>query len=298
MVTSTPRGKSGKFYELCSSADGIWSQHTITIEDAVAAGYPADAAELRAGLADELLWRQEYLCQWLDEASAWLSYDLIDAVEHDDAGDPAAFRGGAAYIGVDIGIRRDLWVAWVVELVGDVGWTREISVIAEGTFADRDRELDRLAERYTPIRISIDQTGMGEPVVEAAQRRYGASRVEGVLFTSSRKLELATTLKEWMQDRRLRIPAGDAALRADLHSVQRMAGPTGAPRLVSDGDTDGHSDRTWAAALACAAASGPAWSASYTPVHADDFDLDDAPPGSVAAARRRLEPARVRGGWL
>jgi len=57
-----------------------------------------------------------------------------------------------------------------------------------------------------------------------------------------------------MQDRKLAIPAGDAKLRADLHSIRSVTGPTGIRRLVADGDSDGHADRFWAGALAVSAA--------------------------------------------
>ena len=84
-VTSTPNGKGNKFYELATIDDSIWSRHTVTIHQAIADGLPRDAAELRRGLNDEDIWAQEYELQWLDEASAWLSYDLINGVEHDHA---------------------------------------------------------------------------------------------------------------------------------------------------------------------------------------------------------------------
>jgi phage FluMu gp28-like protein len=45
---------------------------------------------------------------------------------------------------------------------------------------------------------------MGEKVVEDAQRRYG-SRVEGVLFTGSSKLIMATAGKQRFEDRTVRI---------------------------------------------------------------------------------------------
>jgi len=59
-----------------------------------------------------------------------------------------------------------------------------------------------------------------------------------------------------MEDRRLRLPPDNADLRADLHSVQRMAGPTGAPRLVAEREGGSHADRFWALALAVSAAAG------------------------------------------
>jgi phage FluMu gp28-like protein len=81
--------------------------------------------------------------------------------------------------------------------------------------------------------------------------------VEGVLFSVTRKLDMATALKERMEDRRLRLPVGNSHLRQDLHSVQRIAGPTGAPRLIAERSDNGHADRFWAIALGTAAAHQP-----------------------------------------
>ncbi len=253
-VTSTPKGKSGKFYELMTADDDRWSRHVVTIHRAVADGYPADIDALREGLADDELWRQEYECEWLDEAVAWLTWELIDGVEHPDAGNPSLYSGGRCVIGNDIARRRDLWVAWVLELVGDVAWTREIRTLRGATFREQDETLDELVSRYRPARIGMDQTGMGEKPVEDAKRRYGDSVVEGVLFTPAARLDMATAMRERCEDRTIRIPAGDGALRADLHAIKKVVGLTGAPRLLADGDTDGHADRFWAGALACAAA--------------------------------------------
>jgi phage FluMu gp28-like protein len=58
-----------------------------------------------------------------------------------------------------------------------------------------DAAFDDVMERYRVVRACIDQTGMGEKVVEDAQTRHG-SRVEGVLFTGPNKLVMATAGKE------------------------------------------------------------------------------------------------------
>lgn len=261
-VVSTPNGKGNKFYELMTGEDSAWSRHRVDIYQAVADGLPRNIEELRAGLNDEDAWAQEFELQWLDEASAWLSYDLINAVEHDDAGDPAKAGGGAFYIGNDIGRKKDLWVAWVWERVGDVLWTREVRVLKRATFREQDRVLDELVGRYNPVRICMDQTGMGEKPVEDAQRRYGSMRVEGVMFTADAKLHMANLAKEAFEDRKVRIPLGDAAIRADLHSLKKVTTPAGNVRFDVDGG-DGHADRAWAAFLGIYAASTPGFSVDW-----------------------------------
>lgn len=285
-VTSTPNGKGNKFYELMAGDDGgrVWSRHVADIHRAVADGLPRDVGELRAGLGDDELWRQEYELEWLDEASAWLDFDLINGIEHPRAGDPAEAGGGVRVVGNDIGRRRDLWVAWVLELVGDVAWTREVAVLRGATFRAQDAALDELVDRWRPAAVWMDQTGMGEKPVEDAVRRYGASVVSGCIFSPARRLGLAAALRARAQDRTLRIPAGDRELRADLHSIKRMAGQTGTPRLVVDDEGGGsrsHADRFWALALACGALEGRRAEIGYTPVRGaappgeDDDDPDD-----------------------
>lgn len=255
-VVSTPNGKNNKFYDIMTGSNDGWSRHVVDIYQAVAEGLPRDIDELKAALADEDAWAQEYELQWLDEASAWLPYDLINAAEDDKAGDPNAYTGGPCYVGVDIGRRKDLYVVWVLELVGDVLWTRELVARRGATFAEQDALLDDVMARYRVLRVCMDQTGMGEKPVEDAQRRHGTSRVEGVLFTGANKLTLATAGKQAFEDRRIRIPLGDQVLRTDLHKLQKVSGPTGAPRFVADSDSSGHADRAWACFLAVNAA-GP-----------------------------------------
>lgn len=263
-ITSTPNGKGNKFYDIMTSDDDIWSKHTVDIYQAVKDGLPRDIDELRRALADDDAWMQEYELKWLDEASAWLPYDLINAAEHDKAGLPEHYNDGPCYVGVDIAARNDLFVIWVIEQVGDVLWTREIIARRRISFAEQDHLLDEVFRKYKVIRCQIDQTGMGEKPVEDAKRRHGSTRVQGVLFTAAAKLHLATVGKEAFEDRKLRIPLGDQPLRADLHKLQKVTGPTGVPRFVADSDSAGHADRTWAGFLAIDAAAAPAVDYDFT----------------------------------
>jgi phage FluMu gp28-like protein len=276
-VISTPNGKGNKFYELMTGRDDGWARHSTDIYQAVTDGLPRDIEELKRGAGDPDLWAQEFELQWLDEASAWLSYELIASVEHDLAGLPEHYGGGPCFVGVDIGARNDLYVVWVLEQVGDVLWTREIIARRRISFAEQDALLDDVFRRYRVLRACMDQTGMGEKPVEDAQRKHGSSRVEGVLFTSPNKLALATVGKAAFEDRRIRIPEGDGVLRADLHKLKRETGPTGTPRFVAESDSAGHADRTWACFLACSAASGTHAPIDYLPVPRAARPMDAGP---------------------
>lgn len=284
IVVSTPNGKGNKFYELMTdkSLDKVWMRQTTDIYEAVADGLPRNIEELKAGINDDDAWAQEYELKWLDEASAWLDYDLISSVEHDQAGNPKLYADGPCYIGNDIAARNDLWVAWVLEKVGDVLWTREINVQRRKAFAVQDQIMDELMRKYRVLRLCMDQTGMGEKPVEDAMRRYGTSRVEGILFTGPNKQVLATVGKQVFEDRKIRIPMGDTDLRADLHKLRKITTPTGNVRFEADSDSAGHADRAWACFLSLYAASSQAGPVEYETVSRRRFasSRDELPTGA------------------
>ena len=248
-ITSTPNGKQNMFYQLWSNRDPHWSRHLTTIHQAIDDGLQVDLDELKAGVPDQETWAQEYECKFIDEATAFLPYDLISTCEADKAGRPGLTGMGPCYVGMDIGRRKDFTVIWVLEKVGDVYWTREVSVMKRASFRAQDDELDRIVRDYHPVRVCMDQTGLGEKMVEDAQNRYGRSRVEGVLFSGPVKHDLALGLRRVFEDRQIRVPI-DRDLREDLHSIKKMVTAAGNVRYDAERTGDGHGDRFWAAALA------------------------------------------------
>jgi len=280
-VLSTYNGKGNRYFRMVDAAKkgGRWSVHTTTIEDAVRQGlvdkilgHPATEEERAAFLldcreaaGDEETYLQEYMCVPVDEATAWLLWDLITAAEHDDAGKPGLYAGGDVFVGWDVARRRDGSILWVRELVGDVLWTREIVQMKGLTFADQMAELRRIHRSYRVRRTCIDQSGMGEKIVEDAQAELGRTVVEGVLFTGPVKQDLATLVRQTYEDRRVRNP-GTRELRDSLHSVRRLTTSAGNVRFDAERSEVGHGDYFWADGLCLHAHhAGPGWSVDYTP---------------------------------
>ena len=255
IVASTPKGgRSRKFYQIMHDESGIWSKHTIDVYEAVRQGLPLDIDTERKAMGDPDGWAQEFELQWLDEASAWLPFELLATCEDNQAGDPTAYAGGICYLGNDIARRNDLWVAWVLERVGDVLWTREVSVLRRATFAEQDAEIDRLMNRYRVVKLTADQTGMGERSVEIYQGKYGRSKVEGILFTNQNKQGLALLGKAAFENRSVRVP-DSPEVRDDLYKLKRSVTAAGSIRFDAERDESGHADRAWALFLALNAAS-------------------------------------------
>ena len=253
-ITFTPKGKQNKAYEVWNNP--IFSKHRLDIYQAVKQGCPHNIEELKSGIDDPDLWAQEYELQFLDETTAFLTYDMINESQHDKAGLPDLFARGPAFVGMDIGRRKDLTIIYVIEQVGDVFWERERVELKGASFREQDEELDRVYKIYKPGRICMDQTGMGEKPVEDAKNRYGSYTVEGVLFTPTVKLELANGIRRHFEDRQIRI-ANDKKLRDDLHSVKKITTAAGNIRFDAEKSDLGHADRFWALALAIHAGSGP-----------------------------------------
>ena len=159
---------------------------------------------------------------------AWITFNLIRGAESAEAGQPDRRGAGPVWIGVDVARRRDLWVAAVIEESSGTLWLREIATLRDAPFSEQRAEVRRLAALYRPLRIVVDQTGMGEAVVEQLREDHGRMTVEGVLLTAPRRLD-----------------APSSGLRA--------------PRLVAErAGTDGHADRFWAMALAVLGANSTA----------------------------------------
>lgn len=207
---------------------------------------------------------EEYGCIPQSEKSAFLTYEMLAAVERENVlwgeiGDDTIPENitGLLYLGKDIGRRKDLTVKWLCEKIGGMLFTRMILVEENLEFALQRQSLYRILDHPMLRRCCIDETGIGMQLAEEAQKKYGEMRVEKVNFTNSVKEELAYDLRKEIEGRTMLIPA-DKDTRQDLHSIKKSVTSSGNIRFAQDAmgkkNTDGHADRFWAAALSVHAA--------------------------------------------
>ena len=281
-LVSTHRGSHSFFNQLIREARERGnpkriSLHRVSLQDALDQGFlfklqqalPADAEQqsmdeaayfdyVRKGAADEESFDQEYGCVPANDDEKFLEYGLITACEYPAGADwQRGLEGpfsGRLFAGVDIGRKKDLTVLWVVELLGDVFYTRHVACLERMRKSAQEAVLWPWFERCE--RVCIDATGLGIGWVDDAQDRFGTRRIEGVSFTGPVKESLAYPLRGAMEDRKVRIP-DDAKIRADLRKVQKVTTPAGNIRFVAESTPDGHADRFWALALALSAGAGP-----------------------------------------
>lgn len=262
-ICSTPKGQKNMFYRLRRNA--VFATSTVTIHDAIADGLKVDVETLKAGMADDVAFAQEFLCEFLDEATAFLTFEMIGACEDVkldkswSSDKAAALAGEDLFSGWDVGRHRDLSVFWVwgKPAGADVLYTRGVIEMPRTDFEMQHQTAAALLALPNMRRMAIDATGMGAAPAERIARQYGEHRVEQVTFVPLAKQEMATLLRLKCEDRTIRIPA-DPDIRNDWHSITRLVLPGGTIRYDADrghGGTPGHADRFWAAALGIRAAS-------------------------------------------
>ena len=252
-----------------------WSGHWCDIFLAVEEGLPLNPEEVRAG-CDEDTWLQEYCCQFISQASEWISPELYQQCVSSEAtvdypltrfaplgtlspgerGNHAVVGEGSFYGGWDIARNRDLSVIWVNELVGDVTWTRAVIEMKNTPTPDQIREARSLMPSLR--RLVIDKGGMGLVIFEALEREF-PGQVEGIQFTQQKKETMAVTAKRRMEEFKVRLPDVNS-IRQSFRSVKKSVNALGLTRFDAEHDARfGHADHWWAFCLAEAAAERPTY---------------------------------------
>ena len=291
-IISTHRGSHNFFNrEIVEDAKGKnkkrISLHTVTLQDALEQGFlwklqmklaepflsdgvlreddlDEDTYELlhcdestyfdiqRAEAPDEESFQQEYMCVPSDDATAFLSYEMIDSCCYNLGEDwelDLARINNPLYVGVDIGRDHDLTVIWVVEKVSDVYLTRKIVELKAMRFSEQEKIFYEILKLSNVRRCCIDQTGIGRQFAEHAEEQpFGGYRVEGITFTQNSKEEMAYPVRAAFEDRAVRIPK-DEKITSDLRSIKKET-VGDKVRFSADRGKNGHADRFWALALA------------------------------------------------
>jgi phage FluMu gp28-like protein len=312
-IISTFKGKGNKFYELFFSAPtlqqftgpayehvgdrGGWSKHSVNIYQAVGMGLdlhddegkPIEPDDLRLALNDDDAWAEEFECIPSDEVSAFLTHDMISAVEdvkiektplwverliaaaeenyqeykRTKVRPPLPLEVlknveflGDLYVGMDIGRKKDLSVIWLDQKIDSILRTAAVIDLKRQPFFVQEQVLHVILSQNAFKRMCGDETGIGAQLAEGAKDRFGEHRVEGIPFTQENKETLAVGLKNNFEDRGSLIPA-DNTVRNSLHSVKKYATTTKHFRFDAERtDATGHADHFWAKALSTQAASG------------------------------------------
>lgn len=231
----TPKGRNffHRLYQKGQGGEGGWrSWRYTTIDNPYMKAEEVDGA--RADLPEHVF-RQEY-----------------EGVPADDAGNPFGVDAIAA-CAIDEPTGQPP-IVWGIDLAKSQDWTVCIGLDANGHVATYDRwqgpwerTIDRILHYVTSGVAWVDSTGVGDPIVEAVQKR-APGRFEGFKFTAQSKQQIMEGLALAIQQGTVRIPRG--VILSELESFEYEYTRTGVRYSAPSGL---HDDAVCALALAVAA---------------------------------------------
>ena len=159
----------------------------------------------KAFLEEERQWMpsdffsQEYLAIWISSLS-----NVFDRAQVDASLMPAlgSFKSGVV-VGVDLAKINDFTVFTALNKDGEVTALEEYQKIPYPDIVDRLRVF---CEHQRAERILVDQTGVGEAVLDDMTRAKIKGRVEGIVLSQVSKTNLINNLKNAFEKKRIHIP--------------------------------------------------------------------------------------------
>lgn len=284
-LISTPLGRQGKFFEIW---DGVkkyknykrrtvyWWDFSLLCKDVPRArmealNMPTLERVDRFG-TEQLLelfnamdlesFQQEFECAFIDDSSSYFPLEMVYGCVMDDENDEQDRLMARDFIdlkqkttgrlggGYDVGRRRD--ASELVSLddteIGKI--LRHMATYKQSDFELQEREVDRYLEIAKPVRLCIDETGLGMQLAEGRRKKFG-SQVEPIPFTNANKEIMAIALhKEFEKGRSGMLIPNDRDLISQIVAIKREVTSTGLFRYSVERNEKHHGDKFWGLALA------------------------------------------------
>jgi len=255
---STPWGKDHFFYR--AFVNPAYSVHKVKSEQCPLIKREF-LEEMKANMTREA-YLMEYEAEFVEALNSYFPQDLIrKCVELAQklgvelyGSLEATFPTGDCYAGVDFGKLQDYSVITVLRREGDIlKLVYLYQFPLETPYTQVIGHLVRAHQKLKFRKVFVDQTGVGEPVLEEI-RNQGLINVEGLKFTVQTKEELLSNLKIAMEQNRLAIPY-HRQLCTQINEQQYAYSKSG--HLQFSHPTNSHDDMLWSLALSCIATKEP-----------------------------------------
>jgi phage FluMu gp28-like protein len=224
---------------------------------------------------------QEYEAAYVDEVSAWITWEEIKAAQ--DAGliclisynrekvDSARqtidelvelIRQGkveaALGAGYDVGRTRNTSELFIIGVTTTNSYPLRAAITLDNCGFDEQQDILIYAMTQLPIfSMLIDQNGIGMNLAENMEKRF-YGKVQGALFTNASKALWAGDAKMRIQQRKAPLPV-NRDIAYQIHSIKKIITPSKNMVLDTDRDEKHHADKFWAWALGLTAAGRPRW---------------------------------------
>lgn len=246
ILTTTPAGKNGPFYELYNNAlnDPQWYVQHTTIHDAIADGLNVDLNSLHSLCPDPDVFAQEYECKFLSEYASMIDLNLIDYY------DELPKETFTNYIGIDVGSTSDRTAMVTVKQAKDIAYIDDIVIMHKASYEDQLDTAKLLHQKNTYKSGYIDKTGIGSAFSEFVEKKV-CSNIKGLQFTVANKVPMFENLRSRIFDHTLKINQKfKSMIELDFNNVRRIVNEAGQVKYEAGHNAQGHSDITSAIVLA------------------------------------------------
>lgn len=261
IASSTPWSQDSVFYQFCQNK--AFSQHTATWRDALKAGLISrQFIEEQRSLLPAERFQMEYEAEFVEDSEAWLPRALImQCMDSNQDYTPETIpQEGNFFLGVDLGKKVDHSVIAVLKREATLSRLTHLKQFPlETSYTSIIGHIKLLTHYLKTVRkINIDQTGVGDYIVEDTRKVVLTRPINGIMLSQPKKEEILNHLKQAMQNQQLTYPY-DRDLLNELNGERYELTKDGHIRFFhKEGE---HDDRLWALALAVYATRTP------TPFH-------------------------------
>lgn len=248
-MLSTPYDREHIFYRAFN--DPTWSIYHLP--SSVNPLISKEFLEEQKRLVGETNYKQEYEAQFVDDVNAYFPMTLVRPCIDNDL--PEMYPDlqsicpypDATYAGYDPGGKQDPAGFIAVTKNKDGYFVRHVKTWLNQDYTTTDFAVTDICKAMNVEKLFIDQTGLGNPILEHLNEIYQKERVQGIFLTHKRKEELLLNLKLLFEQKLIHIP-NDRELLANLNCITYERSHTGNYYFKHGQGT--HDDLAFALALA------------------------------------------------
>jgi hypothetical protein len=243
----TPRGMNHGWKILQQAKENeSWFYQLLTVDDTHA--IPPEAIEEEKMQMPEDLFLQEYYLKFIDGAGTFFRH--LEPCIYEDKYEPDHSKrfniepGKVFRLGVDLAKYQDFTVITPIDLTTFKVGPQEVFNRIDYTL--QKARIESQHYKYNKAEITLDTTGVGEPVYD--DLTTSKLPVRGYQFTETSRRNLLVNLQVLLEQEIIKIP-NDPALLDELRSFQYELGENGKVKIVAPSGV--HDDRVMSLALAC-----------------------------------------------
>lgn len=243
-MLSTPYDRDHLFHKAFS--DPAWSAYHLP-----SSANPLISKEFleeQKRFVGELRYRQEYEAEFVDDVNSYYPMTLLrQCIDNrlDEMYEIAELPN--SYAGYDPGGRQDPAALVVVNKDKNVYEVRYAKTWLGQEYTTIDFATVEICKKMNAQKIFVDQTGLGNPILEHLAEIYQKELVEGILLTQKRREEVLLNLRLLLEQKLIRLP-NDRELLASLSCITYQRTHSGGYTFKHGQGT--HDDLAYALALA------------------------------------------------